>query len=148
MSDGKKMDQGTRNLLELKLLADKVSAVFFPDRPKLLRSAIKLASTKMKMRAKALASGQHQAQQDGQNGQQLGRIKERFGNFKGFGLLRVEQEPQQPQSQEDAIAMDEQKKQLIEDAKRRQKDEEAKKKREEDAKQLKRARERMSISNL
>jgi len=140
MSDGKKMDQGTRNLLELKLFMDKISAVFFPDRPKILRSAVKLASVKMKMRAKALASGQRQAHSQRQ-GSQL-NIKERFSNFKGLGFFQ----PQEPElTEEEQIVVEEKAKQVLEDAEKRKKDEEAKKKALEEKEDLKRAKERLSV---
>ena len=75
-----------RNLVQIKQVIDQADAVFFPDRPRLIRSAFQLASVKMQARAKALASGK--AERPSLNP----KVAERFNNFRLFNFDEPEPE--------------------------------------------------------
>lgn len=134
------LQNASRNLMYIKQFVNQCGEVFFPDRPKILRNGLKLASLKIKRQTQALASGRG------------GRpsANERFGKG-GFFSNLFNQEPQQQQPQQESdetIIRNEQEKQLLEDAQRRKERELQEQKDEEERKKLQRAREKISFENL
>jgi len=122
-----------------------------PNRPlaKVSRMALMRLKTGVEKAQANLANRQSEQgnfpQEQGQTPQPLAGIKEKFGNFKGFGFGLLNQQPVKEPTPEELALEEEAKKQLFEQAEARKKQEEADAKVKADADALRRARNNLSV---